>query len=319
MLVAGAALSLAVAGCGMTKDEDPTILARQVAEALVAACPTAAASDEAARAECSEKLTSDKFLPSVMQEPFLWGAQKAGTGFNPLESNMNRFNVLVWRRMYLSLMMFPGGMSVEQTPEGLTVVHLAVQFRNELEAGSYPYPFWHSAKKWDSYQMAKEVLLVFQGGKWIGAMRSADQDTARPQVAHTWSGQWRWQEGEAEMPYVTLYGYLLSPSNPNGQRLDAAYRDLSNGLRAQSCFMCHSPDNHANVTQLEFFNYPNQALYSRNSIIPMLEANMMPPAQNDLGLPGGIADEETRQELLALAREFKNAGDAALAFEGELK
>ena len=83
--------------------------------------------------------------------------------------------------------------------------------------------------------------------------------------------------------------------------------------------MCHSPDNYANAAQLEFFNYPNQALYARNDIITHLENNTMPPANNTLGLPAGVADESERQELLVLAREFKSAGDAALGYEGELK
>ena len=122
-----------------------------------------------------------------------------------------------------------------------------------------------------------------------------------------------------EMPYVSLYNYLLRPDNPHAGRLDSAYRSLSDGLRGQSCFMCHSPDNHANQVQLELFNYPNQALNSRNSIIRDLELNTMPPANNDLGLPAGIADNDVRQELISLAKEFKVAGDAALDYERELK
>jgi hypothetical protein len=39
------------------------------------------------------------------------------------------------------------------------------------------------------------------------------------------------------------------------------------------------------------------------------QANTMPP--------GGIADEEQRQTLLALAREFEVAADTALRLEGE--
>jgi hypothetical protein len=136
-------------------------------------------------------------------------------------------------------------------------------------------------------------------------------------VAHTWSGQWHWELGGVQMPYVSLYAYLLSPNNPHATRLDAAYRALSDGLRSQSCFMCHSPDNHAGITPLEFFNYPNQALVARNSIIARLQENTMPPKTNDLGLAGGIASDEDRQALIAAAREFKDAGDAALAFEGQ--
>jgi hypothetical protein len=317
MLVVGALAALTV-GCTEPSQENEQTLARQVAAALVQACPMAAPNDEGARALCAARLSDDKFLARVMKEPFLWGGQTPGTSYHLEESNMNRFNVFVWRRMYLSLLMFPGDVSVETTADGLTVAHVAMQFRNDLEIGSYPYPFWHSKKKWDSYQLAREIILVFQGGKWLGAMRSVDQDPARPYVPHIWSGQWRWETGGDQMPYVSLYKYLLSPLNPAASRLDTAYRALSEQLRNQSCMMCHSPDNYAANKQLEFFNYPNQALYARNDLITQIEQNLMPPT-NTLGLPVGIQDDDERQELLALAREFKNAGDAALAYEGELK
>jgi hypothetical protein len=307
------------AGCGgnaAPPSEADLEIGNRIASALVDACPMAAASDEAARAQCAAKLSDNKYLADVMKNPIMWGGQKVGTSYHPEESNMNWFNTYVWRRMYLSLMMFPGGNTTEQTADGLTVVHMPVQFRNELDMGSYPYPFWHSASKWSSYQLARELVVVIKDGKWIGAMRSADQDQSRAQVAHTWSGQWQWQVGGVEMPYVSLYTYLLSPSNPSTERLDSAYRALSDGLRNQSCMMCHSPDNYAGITPLEFFNYPNQALAARNSIIARLQGNNMPPA-NDLGLPVGIASDTDRQELIALAQEFKAAGDAALAYEGE--
>jgi hypothetical protein len=310
----GMALGACAGGSGSDSDQ---VVAEQVAASLTAACPMAAASDENARGLCAAKLSDDKFLASVMKNPFQWGGQKAGTSYHPEESNMNWFNTFVFRRMYLSLMMFTGESTIEQTADGLTVVHMPVTFRNELEPGSYPYPFWHSQKKWDSYQLAKEFLVIVKGGQWIASMRSADQDATRPQVAHTWSGQWHWEVGGTEMPYVSVYSYLLSPRNPNVARLDASYRALSNGLRAQSCFMCHSPDNHAGITPLEFFNYPNQALVARNSIIARLQQNDMPPPTNDLGLAPGIAKDQDRQELITLAQDFKAAGDAALAFEGE--
>ncbi|MDB4981237.1 MAG: hypothetical protein JWM82_1989 [Myxococcales bacterium] len=309
----------AQSGTAAPPPTDDVALATQVTDALLAACPMSARDDEAARHECASRLSENKFLAGVMAEPFLWGGQKTAGDYHFANSNMNKFNVLVWRRMYLSLMMFPGERTIEQTPDGLTVVHVPYAFRNALEMGSYPYPFWHSKKKWDSYEQSTEMLLVFQNGKWQGAMRNAALDPTHPHVGHTWSGQWRWETGSQEQPYVSLYKYLLSPSNPHTERVDAAYRELSTGLRAQSCFMCHSPDNYAASTSLEFFNYPNQALYARNDIITNLLTNAMPPANNTLGLPAGIASEADRTELLGLARAFKAAGDDALAYEGELK
>jgi hypothetical protein len=307
-----------LAACNSPAPSDDAI-ARQVADTLVQACPMASPNDENARALCAANLSDNKFLGGVMAETFQWGAQGTLGDYDFANSNMNRFNVFVWRRMYLSLLMFPGDMSIEQTSDGKTLVHLAYQFRNQLDMGSYPYPFWHSAKKWTSYQQAREIILEFKGGKWLGALRSADQDATRPQVAHTWSGQWHWERGGQEMPYVSLYTYLLSPNNPNTARLDTAYRALSDGMRQNSCLMCHSPDNYAANKQLEFFNYPNQALYARQDIIDDLQKNSMPPVNNTLGLPVGITVDADRQELLALAQEFKAAGDAALAYEGEVK
>jgi hypothetical protein len=69
--------------------------------------------------------------------------------------------------------------------------------------------------------------------------------------------------------------------------------------------MCHSPDNYAANKQLEFFTVPNQALYAL--IIDDLQKNSMPPVNNTLGLPVGITVDADRQELLALAQEFKAA------------
>jgi hypothetical protein len=200
-------------GCGGSPNTiNDQALAQQVSDIIIQSCPMSAANDENARALCAANLSDNKFLGSVMAETFQWGGQTTLGDYDFANSNMNRFNVFVWRRMYLSLLMFPGDMSIEQTADGMTLVHLSYQFRNQLDIGSYPYPFWHSAKKWTSYQQAKEIILEFKGGKWLGALRSADQDASRPKVAHTWSGQWHWERGGQEMPYVSLYTYLLSPT-----------------------------------------------------------------------------------------------------------
>src|SRR5438045_2039597 len=117
MLVVCALGAMMTAGCTEPSKGGDEALARQVAALLVDACPVAAPGDEAARALCAARLSDDKFLPGVMKEPFLWGGQTPGTSYHPEESNMNRFNVFVWRRMYLSLLMFPGDLSVETTAD----------------------------------------------------------------------------------------------------------------------------------------------------------------------------------------------------------
>ncbi len=307
--------------CGDPAQVDQEQLAQDIGHGIVAACPMSAPDDEDARLVCAAKLTDLNVLRDAMSEPFAWGGQRAGKGYRLSDSDTTRFNALVWRRMYLSLFMFTGEVKIESSGD-FTVIHLPFFFRNRLDPGSYPYPFWHSKNKWDSWQLAPELILIMENGKLTGALRSAarpdEAERRKAYVERTWSGQWRWQEGGQPMPFVSLYTFLFSASNPHVSKLDAAYRALESEMRGSACLVCHSPDNFAKVGSLEFFNYPNQALYSRHSIVMHLERNSMPP-KNDFGLPEGMADDAERTALLELAKAFEKAGDEALSFEGELK
>src|SRR5262249_52855633 len=148
------------------------------------------------------------------------------------------------------------------------------------------------------------------------ALRSTDQDTTRPKVAHTWDGLWQWKQDGVQMPYVSIYDYLLSKRNPYTAQLNDAYRTLEARMRQNNCQACHAPDNQGNSAQLEFFVYPNQALAGRHDIVSQLEDNVMPPEDNTLHLPAGITDEAERKLLIKLARDFESAGDKALGWEG---
>jgi hypothetical protein len=64
--------------------------------------------------------------------------------------------------MYIPLFMFNGKHTVQYDErEKLFLVKLEVAFRNRLAPGEFPYPFWHSADKWNTYQGANNVLLRF--------------------------------------------------------------------------------------------------------------------------------------------------------------
>lgn len=307
-----------VVGCGSEEPKDDKAIATEIAQGLALACPMSSTADEQARLNCAARLTEFDLFRDTLAEPLMWGGQKAGKGYRLSDSDTTRFNTLVWRRMYLSLFMFTGQFTIEQVAD-ITAIRLPVVFRNELEIGSFPYPFWHSKNKWDSYQFSPEIILVMQNGKITGGLRSEKREPERKYVDHSWSGLWRWNKDGNDMPYVVLYKYLFSPKNPHIETLDQAYRALSEKMRDQACFVCHSPDNVAKVSVLEFFNLPNQALYSRHNIVEHLEMNTMPPKKNDLGFAKGIANEADRQELLTLARAFEAAGDDALKFDEELK
>jgi hypothetical protein len=162
---------LAAGGCTAAREMSQEELAEELGRGIVAACPMAAPQDEQARMLCAAKLTDFTLLREAMSEPFVWGGQKAGTGYRLSDSDTTRFNALVWRRMYLSLFMFTGEVTTQSSGD-FTVIHLPYRFRNQLDNGSYPYPLWHSKAKWDTWQLSPKMILVMEKGKVTGALRS---------------------------------------------------------------------------------------------------------------------------------------------------
>jgi len=57
----------------------------------------------------------------------------------------------------------------------------------------------------------------------------------------------------------------------------------------------------------------------RHDIVKQLTKNEMPPKDNTLGFTPGIADDNERNALLALARDFESVGDRALEWDGDNK
>jgi hypothetical protein len=314
-LPALAILGLAVLGAsvpGVAQAPNDQTLAEQIAQGIIAACPIASPNDERARDQSADQLTRFSLLRDALRDPIFWGAQTPGKSYQAEDNQTTRFNTLVWRGMYLSLFMFTGEFQIERMAE-YTIVHMPCRFRNELDPGAYPYPFWHSQKKWESYQRAIEVRLVIENGKIVGGYRSAEQDPVRSHISREWDGRWRWTDaGGNEMPYVALYQWLFSPSNPHVAGLDAAYRAFEAEARPQNCVLCHSPANPVEMNPLRLLNYPNQALTVRHEIVGRLVQNSMPP-------PGGIANRVQRKKLIALAKQFAELGDKALEYERELK
>ncbi|QLE41598.1 hypothetical protein FD723_15005 [Nostoc sp. C052] len=286
-------------------------LAQKIGKEIIAACPVVSdAKNLAAFNSCADKLAKLTILRETMNVPFLWGAQNKVGNYNLKDNQKTEFDPLVWRRTYLSTFMFKGEPKVEQV-NNLIVIHLFTQFRNQLDIGDFPYPFWHSSKKWDSYQQTTELLFFLEQKKLIGSLRSAVVDPKRPKVNHAWDGKWVWNDAKGKkQPYVTLYTHLFSPSNPYVTKVDAAYRALEVKLRENACVVCHSPDNAAKQNPILILNYPNQALTLRHETVRQIKEKLMPP-------PDGIANDQERQQLIELAQRFAQAGDQALAYEGE--
>src|SRR5688572_27500512 len=71
-------------------------------------------------------------------------------------------------------------------------------FRNALDPGQYPYPFWHDARKWHDYQSANTLILwiaLQPGNIVVGQFISNSQrdpslksaPVARPPLDGQWS------------------------------------------------------------------------------------------------------------------------------------
>src|SRR5262245_10871778 len=109
-------------GIAQPDASDDMALATRIAEGLTAACPPADPGDEKARDLCAEKLTQFKVLRDTLSDPIYWGGHRAGASYAPEDSQLTLFNPFVWRRMYLSLFMFPGPYRIERA-DPFTVLH----------------------------------------------------------------------------------------------------------------------------------------------------------------------------------------------------
>jgi hypothetical protein len=286
------------------------VLAEKIAKVFISACPIADPGDNKAREQCAQKLAKNQLLRDSMLQEVRWGGQKELGHFKLSDSKTTTFNPLVLRRLYLSTYMFTGAPKIEQI-EKLTVIHLPVKFRNQLDSGSFPYPFWHSEKKWDSYQKTTEVLLMLENGKVQGGLRSAQKDKSRQVSVRQWDGKWDWKANDGTQdPKVSLYKSLFSQTNPHVAALDKSYRKFEVKMREHSCMVCHNPSNTQEMNPLLLLNYPNQALTLRHETLARIKAKTMPP-------PKGITDDKELNTMIQLASEFAEVGDKALAYEGE--
>lgn len=313
----GAAALAAIFAFTCLGAEDTTDLAmlERVAAELAAAAPVAKADDQSAFAAASRKLADAKLLAGVSEEITIWGGQAPGKSLNPDEHNLNKFDNRAWRALYLATFMFPGTHTVKRA-DGFTVLTMDCQFRNGLDAGDYPYPFWHSQKKWQAYQQARHLLFLFQKDKLVAVYRSADEDAARPVLPRTFDGIWHWtSKDHAEEPHVTLYVNILSKENPHLTGLDAAYRKLEATSRQSNCVSCHSPENISNMKKLTMMSYPNQALAMRRTLVKELEQDLMPPEDKQKNVPSGIHDKALKAQLVEAAKTFADVADKALDFE----
>ncbi len=289
-------------------------LEERIAGEILRASPPAGPADASARDKAAEQLSHIQELLDAAGERILWGPFSPERGYEPKTNPLTEFIPFVWAKIYLSTFTFSPPYALRR--EGrFTVVEIPARFRDGLESGDYPYPFWHSAKKWESYAGTRALLFVFEHDTLVAAYRRSALDSEHV-APRDWDSRWRWTDAEGrERPRVALFTYLLSSNNPWLSRLDGAYRALEVEFRGHTCVSCHSPDNPGKANPLLLLGFPNQALVARHTLVETLRGNKMPPADPKAAHGAGLADEDVRQRLLALAQQFEQDADAALAFE----
>jgi len=112
---------------------------------------------------------------------------------------LTEFDSEMWSGLYLSLWMFTGKWQIAyDKTENQNVILLQTKFRNRLDRGQYPYPFWHSTAKWNDWQNATalKVHLDPSGERVFAFFRSKSGERVAgnyPDIApRAFDGQWRW-------------------------------------------------------------------------------------------------------------------------------
>jgi hypothetical protein len=290
-------------------------LQERIAKQFAEASPLADPGDARARDLAATKLVECQDFLTAVGERLLWGGCEPVKGYDPKTYSLTEFDPLVWLKLYGSTLMFTGEYEVK--PSGpFSVLELKAKFRSNLDPGDYPYPFWHSPKKWQAYLDLASLCAVFREDKIVAVYRVANSDPTKPSTERKWDGKWLWTDASGnQQPRVALFAYMFGPDNPYRDGVDKAYRRLEKQFRAHDCASCHAPDNAGKAKALLLLNYPNQSLLARRTLLQTLENNEMPPEDAAKHKAAGIADEAQRAALIQLAKIFVKEADAAVAFE----
>lgn len=293
----------------------------KVAEQLRDKCPVADAGNQAAFDSCRQFLFRGSLLKDMMATPvILWGRQT-----NPdlplKDTNLTQFASDVLSGLYLPLFMFDGHYKVIfNEREKMYLASLNTGFRNRLQPGQFPYPFWHDSNKWSVYEGARTLLLWIDpvSAKVRVAQFSATGDAmpGRTEVkvqTPAFDGHWLWtdQNGQTQ-PAVTLFDGLYRADNPFKPELDKTYRAFAITLRESQCLSCHVPNNPDKMKRLVLLQSPAHASGEISRVLKAVREKKMP--LDDLGLEKEL-DGPLMKALLEKGTEFEKVVNSAKEWE----
>jgi hypothetical protein len=308
-----------------------SVRADVLAQVLTTACPLARHDDMAAFKACEAALRKTDVIP--FGASVLWGGDQPELLFR--KKTLTHFDSQIFQTMYLPLMMFTGKWSIgHDGQDNVDFIRVEAYFRNALPPGEYPYPFWHSAEKWNAYEAMNRVTFHFDmNGVIFMATRGMDgSDTTRETSGRGTSGQgasgqgafghvippafddkWQWTDPAGQkQPRATLFSNLFSLRNPFMERLDQAYRDFAMQIREGSCLGCHTPANPVEMRRLVLLQTPVHAAGEVDNVIRAVREGAMP--QDDIGLRKDIGADK-RESILRSAEAFRDALDKARDWE----
>jgi len=203
------------------------------------ACPLASPADQLALDRCRASLYGDSALRKGLAPVVLWG-RPSPDGRRLRDTNLTQFAPDVLSGLYLPMFMLTGDYEINFDPtERLYRARVSALFRNALDLGQYPYPFWHDAKKWADYQAANEVTLWVDPAKvkvvimQFSARGKPDPRlTSVPRTPPAFDGKWMWTDTNGQsQPRPALFVGLMRGNNPYLAQLEGTFRDLAGELQ----------------------------------------------------------------------------------------
>jgi hypothetical protein len=300
---------------------------RQIAAELSVLCPLADPADQKALEACRGHLFRGSLLRRSLAPILLWGRLRPGVTLK--DTPLTQFAPEAWTGLYAPMFMFDGTWRLDYDKrERLYRARLGTLFRNALDPGQYPYPFWHDARKWNGYQAADTLILwiaplsVLMSGAISGAIvagqfatdgRDASRSGNTPVTRPPFDGQWMWTDATgASQPAPTLFRGLFSQGNPYLGQLEPAYRELADAMRRGQCNDCHVPTNPARMSRLVLLQTPAHAASEIKRLMKTVRDNEMPL---DDSLLYHEIHPDTRVALLDHGAVFEALIDAARAWE----
>ena len=317
-----AGLLVLPAAAAVTRVADATIESEvaQIAAHLSAICPKADAASQAAFDACRKRMFVSSLIHNTLSPFTLWGRQK-DPNVVLKEASLTQLAPDALAGMYMPLFMFDGSYTVSYSEKnGLYLARLGVGFRNRLQPGQFPYPFWHESDKWSTYQNAKAMLFWIdpksRKARVVQFTRFGEGEPALPVVLTTppvFDDKWMWTDSQGKtQPAVTLFDGLFSEANPYKQGLETTYRALALSLRESQCLQCHVPSNPNRSTKLVLLQSPAHAAAEIKRLIKQVRGDRMPV--DDFGLEESLAPH-LKAALLERGLEFEQFVDQAHAWE----